>query len=55
MTNAGRRARIARYPDFIDHIALGARAAGRLVQGRFYDYVYGSDDETRASAKTGSS
>jgi hypothetical protein len=45
MTNAGRRAGcIARYSDFIDHIALGARAAGRLVPNSFVEYIYGTDE-----------
>lgn len=30
----------ARYPDFIDHIVLDARAAARLVPGSFEEYLY---------------
>lgn len=42
MTNAGRGAKcIERYSDFIDHIALGEKAAGRTVPGSFLEYTYG--------------
>jgi hypothetical protein len=45
MTNAGRAATcIRRYSDFIDHIALGARAARRLVPGSFAEFIYGNDE-----------
>jgi hypothetical protein len=41
MTNAGRRAMcIARYSDFIDHIAVGELAAPRIVPGSFVEYTY---------------
>jgi exonuclease III len=42
MATAGRKANcIQRYPDFIDHIALGAETAGRLVPNSFAEYSYG--------------
>lgn len=45
MTNAGRRATcIARYSDYIDHIALGVAAQTRLVPGSFREYRYGNDE-----------
>ncbi|MDQ3481865.1 MAG: endonuclease/exonuclease/phosphatase, partial [Pseudomonadota bacterium] len=41
MADAGRRATcIARYPDFIDHIAVGERAVGRIVPGSFVEYTF---------------
>lgn len=47
MTNDGRRAMcIARYADYIDHIAIGVAAQSRLVPGSFREYRYG-DDESR--------
>ena len=45
MTDAGRRATcIARYPDFIDHIAVGSSASRRIVPGSFTEYIYGGDE-----------
>lgn len=47
MTNAGRRATcMARYADYIDHIAIGVAAQSRLVPGSFREYRY-DDDESR--------
>jgi hypothetical protein len=41
MTNAGRRTScIARFRDFIDHIAIGVRAHGRIVPNSFAEYAY---------------
>ena len=46
MTNAGRRATcIARYADYIDHIAIGVAAQTRLVPGSFREYRYGNDEK----------
>jgi endonuclease/exonuclease/phosphatase family metal-dependent hydrolase len=48
MSDANRQATcIARYPDFIDHIAVGGRAAGRIVQGSFQEYTYEGVPEDR--------
>jgi hypothetical protein len=45
MMDAGRRATcIARYPDFIDHIAVGRSASRRVIDGSFSEYIYGSDE-----------
>ena len=45
MADAGRRAAcIARYPDFIDHIALSRSATHRIVAGSFAEHVYGGDE-----------
>jgi hypothetical protein len=41
MTNEGRAAPcVSRYRDFIDHIAVGERAAQRIVLGSFLEYTY---------------
>jgi endonuclease/exonuclease/phosphatase family metal-dependent hydrolase len=41
MTNEGRAATcVSRYRDFIDHIAVGERAAQRIVPGSFVEYTY---------------
>jgi endonuclease/exonuclease/phosphatase family metal-dependent hydrolase len=41
MTNQGRAATcISRYRDFIDHIAVGERAAQRIVPGSFLEYTF---------------
>lgn len=41
MTNAGRRATcLSRYTDYIDHIAVGVAAEGRLIPGSFQEYRY---------------
>jgi endonuclease/exonuclease/phosphatase family metal-dependent hydrolase len=46
MTDAGRGATcIARYKDFIDHIAVGEQAADRVVPGSFVEYTYGGVEE----------
>jgi endonuclease/exonuclease/phosphatase family metal-dependent hydrolase len=46
MTNQGRQATcIARFRDFIDHIAIGERAASRIVPGSFLEYTYGGRPE----------
>ena len=48
MADAGRSATcVARYRDFIDHIAVGERAAGRIVPGSFAEYRYGGVPEER--------
>lgn len=31
----------ARYPEFIDHIATGAKATARIIPGSFNEYTYG--------------
>jgi endonuclease/exonuclease/phosphatase family metal-dependent hydrolase len=50
LTGAGTSARcVARYRDFIDHIALGVRAATRLVPGSFAEYHYGGPEESHPS------
>ena len=42
LADSGRRAScIERYPEFIDHIALGERAWRRLIPGSFVEYLYG--------------
>ena len=42
IADAGMQARcIGRYPDYIDHIALGERTARRAVPGSFAEYRYG--------------
>jgi endonuclease/exonuclease/phosphatase family metal-dependent hydrolase len=46
MTSAGRGATcIARYRDFIDHIAVGEQTADRVVPGSFVEYTYGGVQE----------
>ena len=41
-TNAGRRATCAaRYPDYIDHVAVGQDTARRVRPGSFAEYTYG--------------
>jgi endonuclease/exonuclease/phosphatase family metal-dependent hydrolase len=46
MTDAGRGATcIARYKDFIDHIAVGEQAAERVIPGSFVEYSYGGVEE----------
>ena len=45
-TNTGRGATcIKRYPDFIDHIAVGGEAARRLLPNSFVEYLYGVPEE----------
>ena len=45
MTNAGRGAScLARYRDFIYHIALGEKAASRIVTGSFLEYTCGTPE-----------
>jgi hypothetical protein len=45
MTNAGVSARcVERYKDFIDHIAIGDRAATRIAPGSFSEYSYGGPE-----------
>jgi endonuclease/exonuclease/phosphatase family metal-dependent hydrolase len=47
MTNAGVGARcLARYKDFIDHIAVGERTAARVVPGSFSEYRYDGSEDT---------
>ena len=46
MMDVDRRATcIARYPDFIDHIAVGRSASGRIVPGSFSEHIYGGDEQ----------
>jgi endonuclease/exonuclease/phosphatase family metal-dependent hydrolase len=50
MTNAGVGAKcVARYKDFIDHIAVGERTAERVVPGSFSEYSYGGPEDTHPS------
>ena len=50
MTNAGVGAKcVARYKDFIDHIAVGERAAARVVPGSFAEYTYGGQEDLHPS------
>lgn len=45
-TNAGRRATcVKRYPDFIDHIAVGRDTARRIQPGSFVEYTYGVPED----------
>jgi len=49
-TNSGRRATcVARYPDFIDHIAVGRNAAPRVQPGSFVEYAYGVPEDQHPS------
>jgi endonuclease/exonuclease/phosphatase family metal-dependent hydrolase len=46
MADAGRRAAcVARYPDYIDHIGLGRRAAARILPSSFREYSYGLPEQ----------
>lgn len=48
--NAGRRATcVARYPDFIDHIAVGRDTARRLTPNSFVEYTYGVPEQQHPS------
>lgn len=38
-----------RYPDFIDHIVLDAKAAGRRIPGSFEEFTYGVAEERHPS------
>jgi endonuclease/exonuclease/phosphatase family metal-dependent hydrolase len=50
MTNAGVSARcVERYKDFIDHIAIGDRAAARIAPGSFSEYSYGGPEDAHPS------
>ena len=40
---------VARYPDYIDHIVLDARAAARVAAGSFEEYDYGVDEADHPS------
>lgn len=48
--NEGRKAACkARYPDYIDHIAIGQNTAKRVVPGTFTEYTYGSSEDLHPS------
>ena len=50
ITNAGMCAKcVARYKDFIDHIAVGVRTAARIVPGSFSEYSYGGPEDAHPS------
>jgi len=50
MTNAGIVAKcVQRYKEFIDHIAVGDRAAARIVPGSFAEYSYGGPEDSHPS------
>jgi hypothetical protein len=50
MADAGVSAKcVARYKDFIDHIALGERTAARMLPGSFAEYTYGGLEELHPS------
>jgi hypothetical protein len=50
MTNAGVGAKcVARYKDFIDHIAVGERTARRVLPGSFAEYTYGGPENLHPS------
>lgn len=50
MTNAGETAKcVDRYKDFIDHIAVGERAARRVVPASFWEYTYDGSESSHPS------
>jgi hypothetical protein len=50
MTTAGVGAKcVARYKDFIDHIAVGERTASRVLPGSFAEYTYGVPEDLHPS------